>query len=64
MVYRMRLAEYNDGTATTDLDMLLRNHIYRFEITGITPESKEEKLIIDWTLCDMDDVSVIIPPFN
>ncbi len=64
MVYRMRLAEYNDGTATTDLDMLLRNHIYRFEITGITPESKEEKLIIDWTLCDMDDVSIIIPPFN
>lgn len=61
-VLPMRLATYKDGVAETELPYMLRNHIYRFEITKIHLGSE---LTVNWTVCDMDDGGVIkIPGFN
>lgn len=53
----LRLAKYEDGDATAadNLDALLRNHIYTYEICGIAQEVK-----VDWTVCDMDRLSSYI----
>lgn len=51
MVLPVRMAKYTNGSASPqdNLDALLRNHIYRFEISGIGQE-----LNVKWTVCDMD----------
>ena len=51
MVLPVRMAKYTNGEATPqdNLDALLRNHIYRFEISGIGQE-----MTVKWTVCDMD----------
>lgn len=50
MLLPLRIAAYKNGTAAPadNLKALLRNHIYRFEITGIS-----QNLQINWTVCDM-----------
>ncbi|WP_304961400.1 hypothetical protein [uncultured Duncaniella sp.] len=57
-VLPMRLTQ-TEGQVVTDLDALMRNHIYRYEITAIS-----QGLEITWTLCPMDEVTIDIPPFN
>lgn len=55
--YRMELAEYKDGSPGKNLDALLRNHIYRYEIVSVSqPDEPGEEgtLNIRWTLCPMD----------
>lgn len=51
MFLPLRVAEYRDGHASSadNLDWLLRNHVYRFEIHGIGQE-----INVKWTVCDMD----------
>ena len=54
--YRMELAEYKDGKPGKNLDALLRNHIYRYEIVSVSqPDEPGEpgKLDIYWTICPM-----------
>lgn len=58
----MRLATYKDGIAEAELPYMLRNHIYRFEITKIHLGSE---LTVNWTVCDMDNGGLIeIPGFD
>ncbi len=58
-LYQLKLAEYNGGTAGANIAALLRNHIYRYEITAVRNE-----LEIKYTLCPMGEEEVDIPPFN
>lgn len=54
--YRMELAEYEDGNPSKNLDALLRNHIYRFEIVSVSKAEEPGepgKLDISWTICPM-----------
>lgn len=50
MILPLRIAKYKDGisSASDNLDYLLRNHIYRFELFGISQDIQ-----INWTVCDM-----------
>ena len=63
MVLPVRMAKYINGTATSadNFPQLLRNHIYRFEISGIG-----SGLTVNWTVCGMDtpEDPIVIPPFN
>ena len=62
-VFKMKLANYNNGQAVDDgINFLLRNHIYRYEITGVNSEAN----IIDvgYTVCDWNQQEVNIPTFN
>ena len=54
---QVRLADYNNGNIVPDsyIQSLLRNHIYRFEISGIGQD-----ISMKWTLCPMDDLSTDI----
>ena len=45
----MRLAYYTGETPDANREFLLRNHIYRYEITGISQEVQ-----FNWTVCPMD----------
>ena len=47
----LRMAWYTDGgaTANNNITEILRNHIYRFEITAV-----RQQLQVSWTVCDMD----------
>lgn len=56
-VFPMRMAQYTDGSTTqaATLDNLLRNHIYRFEIAGIS-----QQLSVNWTVCSMDEAEANI----
>ncbi len=56
----MKLAKFIDGAAGEGLEELLRNHIYRYEVTGISSDLLEGK----WTVCEWGEYSVIIPPIN
>lgn len=58
--YLLKLANYTDGAAEENIPNLLRNHIYRYEITAIRNNSLE----IQYTLCPMGDGVAEIPPFN
>ena len=58
--YRVELASYTNGVAGDNRNALLRNHIYRYEITAISNNS----LQINYTLCPMEDGTADIPPFN
>lgn len=40
---------------------IVRNHLYRFTITGIDPN---REFTLNWTVCPMDNLSATIPPFN
>lgn len=53
MVLPVRMAEYKNGAASAsdNLDYLLRNHIYRFEISGISQDIQ-----VKWTVCEMDNL--------
>lgn len=53
--YPMRLAHYSNGEATQLITSLLRNHLYRFEITGV-----HQDLTVSWTVCNMDQASADI----
>lgn len=57
MVFPVRMANYTNGVATSanNLPQLLRNHIYRFEISGIGQD-----ITVKWTVCDMDNASADI----
>lgn len=59
-VFTMKLAKFIDGAAGEGLEELLRNHIYRYEVTGISSDLLEGK----WTVCEWGEYSVIIPPIN
>lgn len=63
MVLPLRMAKYTNGTAASadNFPQLLRNHIYRFEISGIG-----SGLTVNWTVCEMDAPKdpIVIPPFN
>ncbi len=52
--YPVRMAKYEKGetTSANNLEELLRNHIYRFEITGI-----QQDLTVNWTVCEMDQAT-------
>lgn len=54
-VFPVKLAEYEDGHAKEYLDALMRNHIYRFEITSI-----QREITVNWTVCPMDKASADI----
>lgn len=57
MTYYIRLANYTNGAATSNdcLDRMLRNHIYRFVVTGISQDIQ-----VYWTVCNMDNASANI----
>lgn len=57
--YRLRLATYSNGDAGEDLDALLRNHIYRYEITAV-----KNQLELRYTLCPMGSGEANIPDFE
>lgn len=57
--YEMAVDSYTDGKASKELAVLLRNHIYRYEIT-----SNSEGPVINWTVCDMSTREIIIPDFE
>lgn len=63
LVLPVRMAKYTNGTAASadNFPQLLRNHIYRFEISGIG-----SGLTVNWTVCGMDtpEDPIVIPPFN
>lgn len=57
--YEIKLAEYTSGKPGEPLT-ILRNNIYRYEITGAS-----SSLNLNWTVCDWDKPDDIdIPPFN
>lgn len=60
-VLPFRLGEYNAGKFETELNQILRNHIYRYEITGINTDGT---LTANWTVCAMTPADVTIPDFN
>lgn len=60
-LYLLRLAAYNNGSAGNDIESLLRNHIYRYEITSIGTTVNN----VGYTVCPWDDVkSLDVPSFN
>lgn len=61
LVRPIRLATYTNGVADQNLQALLRNHIYRYEVIDVN-EFSEIELV--WTVCPMDEATVDIPSFN
>lgn len=57
LTFPMRMAWYQNGVATSadNIPEILRNHIYRFEISGI-----HQNLTVNWTVCDMDQANASI----
>jgi len=53
MLYReLKLDKYIDGSPAGDgIEALLRNHIYRYEITGV---ATDVSLTVNYTVCNMD----------
>lgn len=59
----LKLAKYVDGTADgAGVEALLRNHIYRYEITGVS--SDINLITVNYTVCDWDRHEVDIPAFE
>lgn len=54
-VFLLKLAKFNNGVAGEGLGELLRNHIYRYEITGISQDIQ-----VNWTVCNMDTGEAVI----
>lgn len=62
-IFKMKLADYSNGQVVGDgIDFLLRNHIYRYEITGVNSEANI--IEVGYTVCDWDNRTVDIPTFN
>lgn len=63
--FSLSVSPYSEGYPAEGTEpyweCILRNHLYRFEITGI---EKETSLSINWTVCPMDEKTIDIPPFN
>lgn len=61
-VLPFRLGTYSDdGIFQTELNEILRNHIYRYEITKINLDGTYSA---NWVVCPMSEVNITIPPFN
>ena len=58
-LYQLRLANYAGGTAEDDIDFLLRNHIYRYEITSVS-----SSIQVGYTVCPWDENRLDVPDFN
>lgn len=61
LVLPFRMGTYSEGAYQAPLNEILRNHIYRYEITKINTDGS---LTANWTVCPMTGVNIIIPPFN
>lgn len=62
LVLPFRLGEYENGVYKEKCAQLLRNHIYRYEVTRVNTSGQ---LTVNWTVCDMDKPDdIIIPPFE
>lgn len=51
--YRLEVAPYNNGTAGTSMP-ILRNNIYRYEITGIKTDAEFELTVNNWNSADTE----------
>lgn len=61
----MRLASYTNGIAVADVETLLRNHIYTYEIVSVSEDTPTpQAATVKWTVCSMDTCKITIPPFN
>lgn len=49
------MASYVAGVAQAHTTQLLRNYIYRFEISGVNQD-----FTLNWTVCPMDEASTSI----
>lgn len=58
-LYQLHLASYTGGSAGEDLSALLRNHIYRYEITAV-----RSTVNIGYTVCPWDTYDLDVPDFN
>ncbi len=59
----LKLDKYEDGAPVgTGIEALLRNHIYRYEITGVA--SDINMITVNYTVCDWDMHEVDIPTFE
>jgi len=58
----LKLAKYTDGVAGDGIEALLRNHIYRYEITGVNSEIN--LISVGYTVCDWNRPTVDIPTFE
>jgi len=62
-IFKMKLADYSNGQVVGDgIDFLLRNHIYRYEITGVNSEANI--IEVGYTVCDWNKPTVDIPTFD
>lgn len=61
-MYTMPLAKYSDGSPGAGIDELIRNHIYRYEITGIN--QTVNIIEVGFTVCDWNRKTVDIPVFD
>lgn len=61
-IYTMPLAKYSDGSPGAGIDELIRNHIYRYEITGIN--QTVNIIEVGFTVCDWNRKTVDIPVFD
>lgn len=59
-VFTVNVAKYTDGKPGAGLEELLRNHIYRYELTGIS----SDVLNASWTICEWGSYDITIPPIN
>ena len=60
VTFGLRLSEYVDGKAEGDDIPLLRNNIYRYEITDVSTTLVN----VVWTVCPMSTAEIEIPPFE
>lgn len=57
VLYPLRLARYNtDGSPGEDLEALLRNHIYRYEIIG-ADRQQSVTIQANYTVCNMNEAT-------
>lgn len=61
VVLPFRLGEYEDGKCVRELNEILRNHIYRYEVTQINIDGTYS---LNWEVVPMSTVDITIPPFN
>lgn len=61
VVLPFRLGEYEDGKCVSELNEILRNHIYRYEVTQINLDGTYS---LNWEVVPMSTVEITIPPFN
>lgn len=63
--FPLAIAPHTNGLPTEAAEVhwqyLLRNYLYRFQISGI---QVDEQLTLNWTVCPMDEETITIPPFD